>query len=208
MNKRKQIIEEEAFTFETDIIKLIGRKDENKGPLVNFTNGGEGASNKNWWVIYRKNRMTTSKIVNSLQDFCRENDLSYSEMICVANAFKKHHKGWKCVKICRDDTNLGIYTKKLMLSKKYAEKYDLVDSRFNKTKNHYIKKLGFKNTSADVKRIKILYLIRKRYSKKEIEYILKVSRRYINRIDKEYRHLYKLHPNPYSLKHGDNISTT
>ncbi len=36
------ISEKESFDLETELIKLIGRYDLNKGPLTNLTNGGEG----------------------------------------------------------------------------------------------------------------------------------------------------------------------
>lgn len=38
--------EEDSFNIETNIIKNIGRKELNNGPLVNFTNGGEGQSGR------------------------------------------------------------------------------------------------------------------------------------------------------------------
>lgn len=38
--------EKDAFTIEEKNIKIIGRKDLNKGPLLNITNGGEGESNR------------------------------------------------------------------------------------------------------------------------------------------------------------------
>jgi hypothetical protein len=37
--------EQQAFDFEIKMIKLIGRKDLHKGPLVNLSDGGEGSSN-------------------------------------------------------------------------------------------------------------------------------------------------------------------
>ena len=39
---KENVIEKESFILESELIKLIGRKDTGKGPLINFTNGGEG----------------------------------------------------------------------------------------------------------------------------------------------------------------------
>lgn len=41
------LTEEEAFEKEKLLIKIIGRKDQTLGPLVNYTDGGDGASNPN-----------------------------------------------------------------------------------------------------------------------------------------------------------------
>ena len=38
------LIEEKSLELETELIKLIGRKDKNEGPLFNHTDGGEGHS--------------------------------------------------------------------------------------------------------------------------------------------------------------------
>jgi hypothetical protein len=41
---RNKLTEAEAFETEIALIASIGRKDKNKGPLLNMTNGGEGMS--------------------------------------------------------------------------------------------------------------------------------------------------------------------
>jgi len=41
---KENLNEEESFILESELIKLIGRKDLNEGSLINFTDGGEGAS--------------------------------------------------------------------------------------------------------------------------------------------------------------------
>lgn len=43
-------------------------------------------------------------IVNSLtiRDFCKSNDLNYSNMMGVLNGWQSHHKGWKCVRIYKE----------------------------------------------------------------------------------------------------------
>jgi hypothetical protein len=40
----ENLLEIESFELEKKLIKLIGRKNLGKGPLINFTNGGEGMS--------------------------------------------------------------------------------------------------------------------------------------------------------------------
>jgi len=41
---KEQIYENEAFKLEINLIKIIGRRDLNSGPLVNKTSGGDGIS--------------------------------------------------------------------------------------------------------------------------------------------------------------------
>lgn len=41
---RNGLLEPEAFNFERQLIKEIGRSDLNKGPLVNLTDGGDGCA--------------------------------------------------------------------------------------------------------------------------------------------------------------------
>ena len=43
---KENLTEKESFIQESYWIKRIGRKDTEEGPLVNFTNGGEGASGR------------------------------------------------------------------------------------------------------------------------------------------------------------------
>ena len=40
----KNLSEDDSFILESKLINIIGRKDLNKGPLINFTDGGEGIS--------------------------------------------------------------------------------------------------------------------------------------------------------------------
>ena len=40
----KNLTEQEAFDYEIDMIKIIGRRDKKLGPLSNLTDGGEGIS--------------------------------------------------------------------------------------------------------------------------------------------------------------------
>ena len=41
---QQDILERDAFALETILIKIIGRLDQNRGPLVNMTDGGDGNS--------------------------------------------------------------------------------------------------------------------------------------------------------------------
>lgn len=43
---RENLLEDDAFSLERELIKLIGRKDLERGPLLNLTDGGEGSSGK------------------------------------------------------------------------------------------------------------------------------------------------------------------
>lgn len=43
---KDDLYEQDAFNLEIELIKKIGRKDLKKGPLTNFTNGGEGSSGR------------------------------------------------------------------------------------------------------------------------------------------------------------------
>lgn len=45
--------EEKSFLLEFKLIDIVGRKDLNKGPLINFTNGGEGCSG---WICSEETR--------------------------------------------------------------------------------------------------------------------------------------------------------
>lgn len=50
---------EEVINYEIELIKYIGKRIDNKGPLVNLTNGGEGFNG------YKHNKETILKISNS-----------------------------------------------------------------------------------------------------------------------------------------------
>src|ERR1700687_704740 len=43
---REQLSESEAFDLESKLIKIIGRIDQNNGPLTNMSDGGEGSSGR------------------------------------------------------------------------------------------------------------------------------------------------------------------
>ena len=60
----KNLTKQEAFDIEADLIELIGRRDKNKGTLVNLSNGGEG-SNGNGVSCYN---IETGKVYSSIGD--------------------------------------------------------------------------------------------------------------------------------------------
>lgn len=63
--------ESEAFDLEKKLIKVIGRRDLGLGPLVNFTDGGEGASG------CIRSEETKKRISDSHADFSGEKHPSY-----------------------------------------------------------------------------------------------------------------------------------
>jgi len=55
---KENLNEKQSFILESKLIKLIGRKDLNKGSLINFTDGGEGNSG---WVPSEETRKKISE---------------------------------------------------------------------------------------------------------------------------------------------------
>jgi len=53
--------EQIAFDLEKGLIKLIGRRDLNKGPLFNFTDGGEGTAGKKRPDLSERNKLSRGK---------------------------------------------------------------------------------------------------------------------------------------------------
>ncbi len=61
------LLETQAFKEEMFLINLIGRKDLNDGPLLNLTNGGDGASGHIWQIGRKLSQETKNKISNTLK---------------------------------------------------------------------------------------------------------------------------------------------
>lgn len=51
---KEDIKEKDSFILESKLIKAIGRKDIDEGPLINFTDGGEGVSGYKFSENHRK----------------------------------------------------------------------------------------------------------------------------------------------------------
>lgn len=81
----KNLSEEKSFILETNLIKLIGREDLNKGPLINFTNGGEGTSGR---IISED---TKNKISKNHRDISKENNPNYEKYGKDNPFYGKHH---------------------------------------------------------------------------------------------------------------------
>jgi hypothetical protein len=58
---RENLTEQEAFDLEKKMISVIGRKDLGRGPLVNLTDGGEGATGYVYSIKERLKRSINSK---------------------------------------------------------------------------------------------------------------------------------------------------
>jgi hypothetical protein len=58
---KQNLSEEESFELEKIMIEKIGRRDLNKGPLRNLSDGGEGNGNRNFTEEHRKNLSISKK---------------------------------------------------------------------------------------------------------------------------------------------------
>jgi len=74
----ENITEEKSFILESDLINLVGRKDLDKGSLINFTDGGEGSTG---WVCSEEVRKKHSKRMmgenNPMFGKCKKNSPVY-----------------------------------------------------------------------------------------------------------------------------------
>ena len=53
---RENLSELDAFSIEVALISAIGRHDQDKGPLANLTDGGEGASNPSKSTLHKRSK--------------------------------------------------------------------------------------------------------------------------------------------------------
>jgi len=81
------VTEKEALSFESLMIKKIGRKDMKFGPLINLTNGGEGESGYIWTDESKE------KLSNSLKksDKFQESVRSKEKIEKTSNSLKKYY---------------------------------------------------------------------------------------------------------------------
>lgn len=68
---KDKLSEDDAFREEVDLIRTIGRKDQNKGPLHNYTDGGEGRSGSS--------HIMTEESKDLLRSYCGENHHFYGK---------------------------------------------------------------------------------------------------------------------------------
>jgi hypothetical protein len=137
---KENLSENESLNLECDLIKIIGRKDLNNGPLVNLTNGGEGASGRKWTEItYKKQKKNFEEIKNYFKNkgynlISKENEYKNNKqklrLICPYGhmcliRWNDFYSGHGCVK-CQ-------YKK---LSKKYRKKFNDIKKEFEI--NNYI----------------------------------------------------------------------
>ena len=80
---------QEANEKEVELIKKYGRKDKNKGTLVNLSDGGEGIKTyANYEDTHKCYCLKTQKIYPSINQFCIENELSYTAVIQFLKSIK------------------------------------------------------------------------------------------------------------------------
>tara|TARA_R110000737_G_scaffold2863_2_gene7923 strand:+ start:37 stop:1008 length:972 start_codon:yes stop_codon:yes gene_type:complete len=73
---------EEAYLKEVKLITLYGRRNLNKGSLVNLTNGGEGSSKNRRYEDSKKCIcLITGIVYDSVMSYCKENKLSYNAVV-------------------------------------------------------------------------------------------------------------------------------
>jgi hypothetical protein len=118
---KEDLNEKNSFKFEEQLINLIGRKDLNKGPLINFTNGGEGISG--YRHNYKTKKLMSEIKIKNFSDIKKEFEKINYKLLTEENEYKnakqkleyicdKGHKNsitWsnfknikykKCCKIC------------------------------------------------------------------------------------------------------------
>jgi len=62
---KDNLTHEESCELEIELIKLIGRRDLNQGPLVNHTAGGDGGVDLSGEALYRRNRNIAKSLIGA-----------------------------------------------------------------------------------------------------------------------------------------------
>jgi hypothetical protein len=99
---KENITENESFELEGNLIKLIGRKDLNLGPLINMTNGGDGTSGKIIKEkILKKSRKNFQDIKNEFKSIgyqllTKENEYKNNKqkLYYICSSGHKHFLRW------------------------------------------------------------------------------------------------------------------
>jgi len=176
---KKNLNEEESFIQESKLIKLIGRKDLNKGTLVNFTDGGGGISG------YIK---TEEQLKKQRKDFCE-----------IKNEFE--HRGYRLLSNKKDykncDTKLEYVCPKGHIEKiswSHFQQEENCPKCYNeKLKEKYLGTNNPNNTlsESDVILIKMALREFKDIPQKELGQLFGVGRTQISRIknNKRWTHI-------------------
>jgi len=99
---KENINEYDSFVLESELINIIGRKELGKGPLLNFTDGGEGSSGR---VVseetLEKKRKDFSDIKKEFEErnyilLTEEKDYKncYTKLKCICKNNHSHSTGW------------------------------------------------------------------------------------------------------------------
>lgn len=136
---KSNLKESESLLLETELIRIIGRRNEKTGPLVNLTNGGEGVSGK-------KHSEKTKKILSDKQKK-RFEDPKEREKISIG---LKNSEAYKLAiskaeyreKLRKSKLDPNGKFQKVMKSKKFSKKMSKAMSGEN---NHMFGKIGENN---------------------------------------------------------------
>ena len=118
----------EAYVKEIKLISLYGRRDLNKGSLVNLTNGGEGSvENRKHEDSKRCICLINGVIYSSIMSYCKENKLSYNAVVQFLKTTEQskieyRNKPYNVRLLRKDNTIVWDYSEKLNINLEY---YDL-----------------------------------------------------------------------------------
>jgi len=176
---KESLNERESFILESKLINLIGRKDLNKGPLINLTDGGEGTSGR---IVSEETRKKKSGENHPM--FGKHHSEETKRKQSESHIGKRHsnitkEKISKKLKGQFSDKNNPMYGKHHSEKSKIKMKYSIGNNR-----------IGEKNSNAsltenDVILIKMVLCDFKNISQKEIAKIFNVTSNIISKIKNE-----------------------